>query len=105
MKDKLLVEIGRGFEVEMRNERPEFDERGRKRIKRTKLGLKDTGVQLLEFRDTWVSLEAEHVQMRQSDSEDRSDMGEEGEVQRKRKRQGSNRKGKQQGDNIHEREM
>jgi hypothetical protein len=103
MKDNLLVEIGRGFEVEMRNERPEFDEGGRNRIKKRKLGLKDTGVQLLEFRDTWVAVEDERVEMRQSDSEDRSDM--EGEGEAHRKRQGSNSKGKQQDDNIHEREM
>ena len=96
MKATLLVEIGRGFEVEMRNEAPEFDEGGRKRIKQRKLGLKDTGVQLIDFRDTWVAIEDQRVEMRQrSDSEDKSDMEEEGEVHRKRKRQGSNRKGKQ----------
>jgi hypothetical protein len=106
MKDKLLVEIGRGFEVEMRNKAPEFDEGCRKRIKQRKLGLKDTGVQLIDFRDTWVAIEDQRVEMRQrSDSEDKSDMEEEGEVHRKRKRQGSNRKGKQQDDNIHEREI
>jgi hypothetical protein len=38
-KDKLLVEIGRGFEVEMWNERPERDEGGRKKIKPRKVGL------------------------------------------------------------------
>jgi hypothetical protein len=58
----------------MRNERPEFDEGGRKRIKRRKLGLKDTGVQLVDYRDSWTAIEDEHVQMRQSDSEDRSDI-------------------------------
>ena len=105
MKDKLLVEIGRGFEVEMRNERPELDEGGRKRIKRRKLSLNNTGVQLLDFRDTWVAIEDERVEMRQSDSEDRSDIEGEGEVHKKRERQGSNRTGKQQDDNIHEREM
>jgi hypothetical protein len=41
----------------MRNERPEFDEGGRKRIKRRKLGLKDTGVQLVDYRDSWTAIE------------------------------------------------
>jgi hypothetical protein len=36
MKDNLLVEVGTGFEVEMRNEDPEVDEGGRKRIKQRK---------------------------------------------------------------------
>ena len=31
MKDKLLVEIDRGFEVEMRNEAPERDTGGKKK--------------------------------------------------------------------------
>ena len=55
MKDKLLVEIDRGFEVEMRNEAPERDAGGRKKIKQRKVGLKDTGVLLLDFRDSWVA--------------------------------------------------
>ena len=48
MKDKLLVEIDRGFEVEMRNEAPERDAGGRKKINQRKVGLKDTGVQWLD---------------------------------------------------------
>ena len=77
----------------------------KKRIKQRKVGLKNTGVQLLDFRDSWAAVEDQHVEMRQrSDSEDESDKEEE-EVQRKRKRQGNNRKGKQQDDNSHEREM
>jgi hypothetical protein len=41
----------------MRNERPEFDEGGRKRIKRRKLGLKDTGAQLVDYNDSWTAIE------------------------------------------------
>ena len=37
MKDTLMVEIGRGFEVEMRGERPETDKGGRKKIKKKKV--------------------------------------------------------------------
>ena len=105
MKDKLLVEIDRGFEVELRNEAPERDAGGRKEIKQRKVGLKDTGVRLLDFRDSWTTVEDQHVDMRQrSDSEDEVDMKEE-EVQRKRKKQGNTRKGNKQDDNIHEMEM
>ena len=104
MKDKLLVEIDRGFEVEMRNEAPEKDAGGRKKIKQRKVGLKDTGVRLLDFRDSWATVEDQHVDMRQrSDSEDEVDMEE--EVQRKRKKQKNTRKGNKQDDNIHEMEM
>ncbi len=86
MKDKLLVEIDRGFEVEMRKEAPERDPGGRKKIKQTKVGLENTGVRLLDFRDNWVAVEDQHVEMRQrSDSEDEVHMEGE-EVQRKRKR-------------------
>ncbi len=76
-----------------------------KGLRRENFSLNNTDVQLLDFRDTWVSIGDERVEMRQSDSEDRSDIEGEGEVHRKRKRQGSNRKGKQHDDNIHEREM
>ncbi len=105
MKDKLLVEIDREFEVKMRNESPERDAGGRKKIKQRKVGLKNTGVRLLDFRDNWVTVEDKHVEMRQrSDSEDEVDMEEE-EVQRKRKRQGKNSKDNKQDDNIHEMDM
>ena len=65
MKDKLLVEIDRGFEVEMRNETPERDAGGRKKIKQRKVGLENTGAQLLDFRDSWVVVEDQRVEIRQ----------------------------------------
>jgi hypothetical protein len=67
--------------------------------------LKDTGVQLLDLRDNWVEVEDQRIEMRQrSESEDESGMEKE-EVHRKRKRQGNNRKGRQEDDSIHEREI
>jgi hypothetical protein len=68
MKEKLLVEIDRGFEVEIRGERPETDEGGREKIKKRKVGLKDTDDKLLDFRDTWVTVEDEKVEMGQRES-------------------------------------
>jgi hypothetical protein len=48
-------------------------EEGKGLSRERKLGLKDTGAQLMDFRDTWVATEDERVEMRQSDNEDRSD--------------------------------
>jgi len=70
--------------------------------------LKNTGVQFLDFRDNWVAVEDQHVEMRQSSDSD-LEMSQiwtrEEEVQRKRKRQGNNRKNNKEDDNIHEMEI
>jgi len=59
----------------MTGEVPEKDECGKK-IKKRKVGLKDTGTQLLDFRDNWVG--EERVEMRQkSNSEDETEIEEE----------------------------
>ena len=105
MKDKILVEIDRVFEIEMRVEVIERDEGGRKKIKKRTVDLKNTGGNFLEFRDSWVAVEEEQVQMRQRrNSEDETEIEEE-EIQRKRKRQRNNSKSKKQDDNIHEMEI
>jgi len=66
------------------------------------VGLKDTGDKLLDFRDTWVVVENERVEMKQRDNEDESEID---EVQRKRKRKENKSAKKEQDDNIHEREI
>jgi hypothetical protein len=86
MQDKLQVEIDKGFEVEMRGERPEKDAGGRKKVKQRKIRLKGTGERLKEFRDTWVAIEDEKVEMRQRDEEEEEERERE-RTQRKRKRQ------------------
>ena len=113
MQDKIQVEIDKGFEVEMRGERPEKDAGGRKKVKQRKIRLKGTGERLKEFRDAWVAIEDEKVEMRQRDEEEEEERERE-RTQRKRKRQenkitGKKQEnkitGKKQDDNIHEREM
>jgi hypothetical protein len=104
MQDKLQVEIDKGFEVEMRGERPEKDAGGRKKVKQRKIRLKGTGQRLKEFRDTWVAREDEKVEMRQRDDEEEEERERE-RTQRKRKRQEDKTTGKKQDDNMHEREL
>ncbi len=49
----------------MEGEIPERDACGNK-IKRRAVGLKDAGTHLLDFRDSWVGVEEQRVEMRPS---------------------------------------
>ena len=58
----------------------------------------------MDFRDSWVGVEAQRVEMRQGSTSEEEVEVEEGEKQRKRKRQHNNskhNKHRKQDDNIH----
>jgi hypothetical protein len=91
----------KGEKEREKEEERKRDEGGRKKIKKRKVGLKDTGDRLVDFRDTWVTVEDERIEMGQRESsEDESEIE---EVQQKRKRRDNKNRIKY--DNVHEREM